>query len=193
MKEYDGKQLICVTKEGVKFEESEEEKQTFEELTKTFEPLTKYMKDVLGGKVEKVTLSDRITDTPCVLVTGEFGWSANMERIMKAQALRDNNMSSFMMSRKTLEINPHNVIINEFKTRHTNDANDKTLKDLVNLMFESSLINSGFTLDEPSAFVNRINNMIKLGLNLDDDEDTSLPEPEMTTSTDEDNTMEQVD
>ena len=194
MKEYDGKQLICVTKEGVKFEESEEEKQTFDELTKTFEPLTKYMKEVLGDKVEKVTLSDRITDTPCVLVTGEFGWSANMERIMKAQALRDNNAKSFMMSRKTLEINPHNVIINEFKTRHTNDVNDKTLKDLVNLMFESSLINSGFTLDEPSAFVNRINNMIKLGLNLDnDEEDTSLPEPEMITSTDDDNTMEQVD
>lgn len=196
MKEYDGKQLVCVTKEGVKFEDSEEEKQTFEELTKTFEPLTKYMKEVLGDKVEKVILSDRITDTPCVLVTGEFGWSANMERIMKAQALRDNNMSSFMMSRKTLEINPHNVIINEFKTRYTNDVNDKTLKDLVNLMFESSLINSGFTLDEPSAFVNRINNMIKLGLSLDDDEtspDTVMDDTTMDDTTMDDDKMEEVD
>ena len=130
--------------------------------------MSKHIKSVIGDKVEKVVMSNRIIDSPCVLVTGEFGWSANMERIMKAQA-RDNQMSSYMMSRKTMEINPKHSIITELKNRYEKDENDKTVKDLINLMFESSLINSGFTLDEPSVFVNRINNMIKLGLNLDDD------------------------
>lgn len=170
LKEYDGKSLVCVTKEGLKFEESEEEKKSWEELTKEFEPFTKKVKELLESKIEKVVLSERVVDSPCVLVTGEFGWSANMERIMKAQALRDNSMSSYMMSKKTMEINPYHSIIKELKQRFSKDPGDSTLKDIVNLMFESSLINSGFSLEDPSIFVNRINNMIKLGLSLDDDD-----------------------
>jgi molecular chaperone HtpG len=173
LKEYDGKSLVCVTKEGLKFEESEEEKQSWDQLTKEFEPFTKKIKELLESKVEKVVLSERVVDSPCVLVTGEFGWSANMERIMKAQALRDNSMSSYMMSKKTMEINPSHSIIKELKQRFSKDPGDSTLKDIVNLMFESSLINSGFSLEDPSIFVNRINNMIKLGLSLDDDDDDS--------------------
>ncbi len=171
LKEFDGKSLVCVTKEGLKFDDSEEEQKCWEELTKDFEPFTKKVKELLSNKVEKVVLSERVVDSPCVLVTGEFGWSANMERIMKAQALRDSNMTSYMMSKKTMEINPSNSIIKALKDRYTKDENDSTLKDLVHLLFESSLINSGFSLDEPSIFVNRINRMIKLGLSLDDDED----------------------
>mgnify|MGYP003648625263 CR=1 FL=1 len=195
LKEYDGKKLINVTKEGIDFEETDEEKEQWQELVKSHESLTKYIKSTLGDKVEKVVLSQRMTESPCILVTGEFGWSANMERIMKAQALRDNQMSSYMMSRKTMEINPDNCIIKELKSRHEKDENDKTVKDLVNLMYESSLINSGFSLDEPSVFVNRINNMIKLGLNLEDDDiqEELPPLEEKTDNNEDDSKMEEVD
>jgi molecular chaperone HtpG len=170
LKEYDGKKLVCVTREGLKFDETEDEKKEWEELCKTYEPLSKHIKTILGDKVEKVVMSERVIDSPCVLVTGEFGWSANMERIMKAQALHDNAMSSYMMSRKTMEINPRNNIISTLRTRYEKDAGDKTVKDLVNLLFESSLINSGFSLDDPNAFVSRINNMIRLGLSIEEEE-----------------------
>ena len=170
LKEFDGKTLVCVTKEGLKFEESEESKKVWEELVEEFKPLTNKIKTILGDKVEKVVLSERVVDSPCVLVTGEYGWSANMERIMKAQALRDTTMSSYMMSKKTMEINPHHIIIKALKEQHTKDENSKTLTDLINLIFESSLISSGFNIEEPATFVNRINNMIKLGLSLEEED-----------------------
>merc|ERR1719218_292542 len=117
LKEYDGKKLVSVTKEGLKFEESEEDKKAWEELTADFEPLCKLMKEILGDKVEKVVMAERVTESPCVLVTGEYGWSANMERIMRAQALRDNSMSSYMASKKTMEINPKHSIMKELKAK----------------------------------------------------------------------------
>merc|ERR1712087_854543 len=169
LKEYDGKKLVCCTKEGLKLEESEEEKAQAEELKAQFEVLCRLMKDILGDKVEKVLVSDRIVDSPCVLVTGEYGWSANMERIMKAQALRDNSMSSYMASKKTLEINPNNGIMGELRRRAEADKSDKTVKDLVLLLFETSLLASGFTLDDPNVFASRIHRMIRLGLSIDDD------------------------
>ena len=170
LKEYDGKPLVCLTKEGLKFESSNEDKTTWEKSIEDFKPLTNTIKSILGDKVEKVVLSERVVDSPCVLVTSEFGWSANMERIMKAQALRDPNMNMYMMSKKTMEINPTHPIIKALQTRVQEDANANTLKDLVNLLFESSLINSGFSLEEPSTFVDRINRIIKLGLSIDEDE-----------------------
>jgi molecular chaperone HtpG len=84
LKEYDGKKLKSCTKEGLDLDETEEEKKNKEEEKAKFEPLCKLMKDVLGDKVEKVVVSTRIDESPCVLVTGEYGWTANMERIMKA-------------------------------------------------------------------------------------------------------------
>ncbi len=197
LKEFDGKSLVCVTKEGLKFEETEDDEKCWEELTKEFGSLTKRIQEILGDKIEKVVLSERVVDSPCVLVTGEFGWSANMERIMKAQALRDSNMSSYMMSKKTMEINPSNSIIKALKDRHSKDTNDNTVKDLVNLLYESSLINSGFSIEEPSIFVNRINRMIKLGLSLDDDDDEDNEDVEKLPTLDdedrEESKMEEID
>lgn len=179
LKEYDGKKLVSCTKEGLDLEETEEEKKKKEEEKARFESLCKLMKDVLGDKVEKVQIGSRIEDSPCVLVTSEHGWSANMERIMKAQALRDNSMTSYMVSKKTMEINPKHAIIDELRKKAEQDQGDKTVKDLIWLLFETSLLTSGFSLDESTTFAGRIHRMIKLGLSIYDDdkedEDDDLP------------------
>jgi len=170
LKEFDGKKFVCITKEGLKLDETEEEKKKKEEQKAQFENLCKVVKEILGDKVEKVSLSDRIINSPCVLVTGEYGWSANMERIMKAQALRDSSMSTYMTSKKTLEINPSHPIVVELKKKADTDKSDKTVKDLVWLIYETALLGSGFSLDDPNAFAGRIHRMIKLGLSIDETE-----------------------
>jgi len=174
LKEFEGKKLICVTKEGLKLDETEDEKKKAEEEKAKNENLLKLVKDILGDKIEKVVLSNRIVDSPCVLVTGEYGWSANMERIMKAQALRDSSITTYMLSKKTFELNPNHPIVTELRKRSDADKSDKTVKDLVWLLFETALLASGFSLEEPNSFANRIHRMIKLGLNVDD---TTSEEP----------------
>merc|ERR1712054_704224 len=195
LKEFDGHKLVSCTKEGLVIDETEEEKKAMEEKKSQFESLCRVIKDILGDKVEKVIVSDRVVDSPCVLVTGEYGWSANMERIMKAQALRDNSMSAYMASKKTMEINPKHSIMKELKAKAAADKGDKTVKDLVHLLFETSLLTSGFSLDEPATFAGRIHRMIKLGLSIEDDDEPDDVEdlPPLEEDGDEGSKMEEVD
>ncbi|ONM55782.1 Heat shock protein 90-2 [Zea mays] len=194
LKEFEGKKLVSATKEGLKLDETEDEKKRKEELKEKFEGLCKIIKEVLGDKVEKVVVSDRVVDSPCCLVTGEYGWTANMERIMKAQALRDSSMSGYMSSKKTMEINPENPIMDELRKRAEADKNDKSVKDLVMLLFETALLTSGFSLDDPNTFGTRIHRMLKLGLSIDEDKSAEA-EAEMPPLEDDagESKMEEVD
>ncbi|KAF9195603.1 heat shock protein 90 [Haplosporangium sp. Z 11] len=173
LKEYDGKKLVSVTKEGLELEEDEEEKKAREAEEKSYEGLCAQIKEILGDKVEKVLISNRISESPCVLVTGAFGWSSNMERIMKAQALRDSSMSAYMASKKSLELNPKNSIIKTLKAKVDADKNDKTVKDLTLLMYDVALIVSGFSIEKTDTFADRIYRMIKLGLAIDEDDENA--------------------
>ena len=156
---------------------TEEEKKRLEEEKKEYEDLCVLMKEVLGDKVEKVQVSNRLADSPCCLVTSEYGWSASMERIMKAQALR-NNSFGMMTSKKTMEINPDNSIIKSLKEKAKANRNDAVVKDLVWLLFDTALLTSGFSLEDPVSFASRIHRLIKLGMN--DEEDADLPPLEET-------------
>merc|ERR1712087_298944 len=171
LKDYDGKTLMCATKEGLDLGLTEEEKKQAEEEKASFEALCKKVKDILGSKVEKVVISDRMVGSPCSLVTGEYGWSANMERIMRAQAMRDDTMSQYMAAKKTMELNPGHPIVKALKTKFDANSSDKSAKDLVFLLYETALLSSGFALDDPSSFSGRIHKLIRLGLSIDADDD----------------------
>lgn len=173
LKDFEGHKLVCITKEGLKLDETDEEKKKAEEIAQQNEGLCKAMKEILGDKIEKVFVSQRLVTSPCALVTSEYGWSANMERIMKAQALRDATMSTYMTAKKSLEINAENPIIIELRKKVEADKSDSTIKDLVMLLFDTALLTSGFTLEDPRLFAERINRMIKLGLSIDDEADAS--------------------
>ncbi|XP_023016740.1 heat shock protein 83 [Leptinotarsa decemlineata] len=170
LKEYDGKTLVSVTKEGLELPEDEDEKKKHEEDKTKFESLCKVMKSILDSKVEKVVVSNRLVESPCCIVTSQYGWTANMERIMKAQALRDTSTMGYMAAKKHLEINPDHSIIENLRQKTEVDKNDKAVKDLVILLFETALLSSGFTLDEPQVHASRIYRMIKLGLGIDEEE-----------------------
>jgi len=201
LKEYDGKKLVCVTKEGLELPEDDEEKKRQEELKAEYEDLCKVMKDILDKRIEKVTVSNRLVDSPCCIVTSTYGWSANMERIMKAQALRDTSTMGYMAAKKHLEINPEHQIMIALKKKVEADKNDKSIKDLIVLLYETALLSSGFSLEDPQNHASRIHRMIKLGLGVDDDEavtaevvEADMPALEEDAADDEDKArMEEVD
>lgn len=195
MKEYRGKKFVNITKEGLETVMTDDEKQSVEENKAIVEKLCEHIKEILGDKVEKVVPSQRIVNSPCCIVTSEYGWTAYMEKIMKAQALRNDTMGSYMSARKILEVNPTHPIIKKLLEKFNSNPSDQSLRDLVWLMFESSLLTSGFSLEDPSTFVGRINRMIGYGLSVEDamenvkDESVEIPEAEF----ENDNQLEQVD
>jgi len=170
LKEFDGKNLVSVTKEGLELPEDDAEKEKKEADLKKFEGLCKLMKDILDKKVERVVVSSRLVSSPCCIVTSQYGWTANMERIMKAQALRDTSTMGYMAAKKHMEINPDHSIIDNLRQRADADKNDKSVKDLVMLLFETGLLSSGFSLEDPQVHAVRIHRMIKLGLGIDEDD-----------------------
>jgi len=170
LKEFDGKNLVSVTKEGLELPEDEDEKEKRESDLKKFEGLCKVMKDILDKKVERVVVSSRLVSSPCCIVTSQYGWTANMERIMKAQALRDTSTMGYMAAKKHMEINPDHSIIENLRQRAEADKNDKSVKDLVMLLFETGLLSSGFSLEDPQVHAVRIHRMIKLGLGIDEED-----------------------
>merc|ERR1711936_103111 len=176
LKEYDGKSLVSVTKEGLELPEDEDEKKRREELKTLFEGLCKVILDILDKRVEKVIISSRLVSSPCCIVTSQYGWTANMERIMKAQALRDTSTLGYMAAKKHMEINPDHSIVEALRAKAEADKNDKSVKDLVHLLFETSLLSSGFALEDPAIHASRIHRMIKLGLGIDEDDDVEAVE-----------------
>merc|ERR1712121_444577 len=174
LKEYDGKTLVSVTKEGLELPEDEAEKKKLEEDKAKYESLCQRMKEILDKKVEKVIVSNRLVSSPCCIVTSQYGWTANMERIMKAQALRDTSTLGYMAAKKQLEINPEHPIMETLRKKADADKNDKSVKDLVMLLYETALLASGFGLEDPQIHAGRIYRMVKLGLGLDEDADAEV-------------------
>lgn len=155
--QYKEKKLVDISKEDLNLGETdEEEKKRQTEVEEEMKPLTDWLQETLGaGKVEKVAVSKRLTDTPCILVTSKFGWSANMERIMKAQAMGDNRAQEYMKGKKTMEINPKSPVILDLKARVA--AGDvSAAAATAELLFDAALLNSGFAIDEPAAFASKI-------------------------------------
>lgn len=161
LKEFDGKTLVSVTKEGLELPEDESEKKQMEEDVVRYTSLCNKVKEILENKVEKVVISNRLTTSPCCVVSSQYGWSANMERIMKAQTLKDTSSMNYMIGKKHLELNPNHDII---KTLLEKVESESDIKDVVLLLYDTSLLSSGFTLDDMTNHSDRIYDMIKLGL-----------------------------
>jgi len=163
--EFDGVSLQSAAKEDLKF--GNEDSDSFKEQQEEFKPLLDWLKDTLNEKVDKVKISNRLTTTPVVLVSSQYGWSGNMERVMKAQALRDSSKMKYQAPKKTLEINPRHPIITALKAKVEEDTDDASLKDISTLLYDTALLQNGFLMEEPQEFATIINRVVSMGLNVD--------------------------
>lgn len=198
--EFDGKRFQNVAKEGVKFDESEKTKEKREALEKEFEPLTTWLKDKpLKDMIEKAVLSQRLTNSPCALVASQYGWSGNMERIMKAQAYqtgKDISTNYYASQKKTLELNPKHPLVKQLLNRVNTDAEDQTASDLAVVLFETATLRSGYQLADTKAYGDRIERMLRLSLNVPLDEqieEEPEEEPEEPAEDDSEDKEETVD
>jgi len=194
--EFDGKKFQNVAKEGLKLEESDAAKERKENMKTEFEPLLTWLKDeALSGKIEKAVLSDRLTTSPCALIASQYGWDANMERIMKAQAYQksqDSSQQYYSGQKKTLEINPRHPLIKKLKMQVDDDKESLTTKDLAVVLFEASTLRSGYSLSNTAEFAERIERMLRLSMDVDLQEAIE-EDPEDNEVADEEEADEEVD
>merc|ERR1712107_45371 len=191
--DYEGKKFVSIQKADVKLDETEEEKNRFTKLKDMYKPLTDWWKEKLteltekgamkdaGVKVEKVEISKRLTESPVVVVTSQFGYSAQQERVMKAQAFQNKEQISMMSGRKTLEINPNHPVVIDLLSKIKADKEDKAAKDTAQVLFQTALIESGYEIADPSALVNRVYRLTSKELGVDPDaplKEVEVPEEE---------------
>ena len=205
--EYDDKKLINVTKGNLDFDLTEEEKKEQEEQKQTYDDLCTKVKNVLVEKVDKVIISQKVVNSPCIISTGEGSWTANMARIMKAQALRDNHVNAMNQSKKIFELNPNSKTIKLLKKKadKLNDTNKTEFTNIVNLLFNTCNIVSGFNVLNPEQYSKKVYNLINLGLgdndnddnddndDNEDQEEVDLEKEVEEITLDEDDNMESVD
>merc|ERR1712032_1740249 len=191
--DYEGKKFVSIQKADVKLDETEEEKKRFSKLKDMYKPLTDWWKDSLteftekgamkdaGVKIEKVEISKRLTESPVVVVTSQFGYSAQQERVMKAQAFQNKDQLSMMSGRKTLEINPNHPVISDLLTKIKADKADPAALDTAQVLFQTAMIESGYEMADPSALVNRVYRLMSKELGVDPDapmKEVEVPEEE---------------
>ncbi|KAL9395106.1 hypothetical protein Peur_014391 [Populus x canadensis] len=164
--DYEDQKFQNVSKEGLKLGKDSKAK----ELKESFKELTKWWKGALASEnVDDVKISNRLADTPCIVVTSKYGWSANMERIMQAQTLSDANKQAYMRGKRVLEINPRHPIIKELRERVVKDPEDDSVKQTAHLMYQTALMESGFILNDPKDFASRIYSSVKSSLSISPD------------------------
>jgi molecular chaperone HtpG len=162
--EYDSKRLVNCAKEGFALEDTEEEKKQKEEVKKEWDGVCKRIMGILGDKVKDVVISDRLVVRPCVLVSDVYGLTANMEKIMKAQALRSGDAMMMMGGKRILEINPDHKILKFIKEKIDSKVAEKPLEYIINLLHDAAMLDSGFTLSDPSKYTSRVYTLIENGL-----------------------------
>merc|ERR1711945_50325 len=198
--DYEGKKFVSIQKADVKLDETEEEKKRFTKLKDMYKPLTDWWKDSLteftekgamkdaGVKIEKVEVSKRLTDSPVVVVTSQFGYSAQQEKIMKAQAFQNKDQIGMMSGRKTLEVNPNHPVVIDLLGRVKMDKDDKVAVDTAQVLFQAALIESGYDISDPSALVSRVYRLLSKEIGVDPDapmKEVDLPEEEEEEDDDE--------
>merc|ERR1712070_653834 len=175
--EFKGFQFMGANKENLKFDDDESDEKKLKKLTETHKKLTDWLKETLGSKVEKAVVSNRLLETPAIIVSSQYGWSTNMERIMKAQTMGNNDKANQMVSQKTLEINPAHPIVRELKSRVEADPKDQDAKDIASTLYDVALVGTGLTPSDPSDFAARLQVLMRLGLGVS--KDAAIEEPEV--------------